>query len=282
MKTFRLVLITIASCVLVSGGVHAQWLNYPTPGIPRLPDGKPNLRAPASRTAEGRPDLSGIWQVVNPAPQPRTPRKDFFYDLAMELNARDVVMTPWAQAIQEQRERRDHVDDPWGYCLAPGAPRINVINAPFKIIQTPSVTAMLFSLDTGPTFRQILTDGRPLPDDPEPTWLGYSVGTWQGDTLVITTAGFRDGGWLDTQKGRPHSDALQVTERVRRPSFGTLEAQITIDDPKAYVKPWTLTVPFRLQPDVELLEGSCEGHAKTLEHRNIAPPLPEPPSPRLP
>jgi hypothetical protein len=143
-------------------------------------------------------------------------------------------------------------------------PRIDVAppNA-IKILQTPPVTALLYDLDTGPTFRQVHTDGRPLPDNPEPTWLGYSIGHWDGDVLVVESAGFRDGGWIDTQRARPHSDALRVTERLRRLNVGRMEMTITIDDPKAFVKPWTVRVPFRLIADSELLEGSCEGHVKT-------------------
>lgn len=256
-----------------SAGAHAQWLNYPTPGIPRLPDGTPNLGAPTPRAADGKPDFTGIWTKDTPGVL------DYFYDLAKDLRPSDVVMTPWAQAIAQQRESRNHIDDPWGYCTAPpGVPRINVSLAPFKILHTAAVTALLYDLDTGPVFRQLHTDGRPLPENPEPTWLGYSIGRWDDDALVVTTAGFRDGGWLDTQKGRPHSDALRVTERIRRPSFGRMEMEITIDDPKAFAKPWVVTVPFRLVADSELLEGSCDSHQKTLEHRRITPAPPEPPS----
>jgi len=253
----------------------AQWLNYPTPGLPRLPDGKPNLAAAALRTADGRPDLSGIW-IKDAA------TLDYFYDLAKGLKPGDVVMTPWAEAIARQREERNHIDDPWGYCLAPpGVPRIDVSPpSAFKIVQTPALLALLYDLDTNPTFRQIHTDGRPLPANPEPTWLGYSIGRWDGDDLVVTTAGFRDGGWLDTQRGRPHSDALRVTERLRRTTIGHMDMAITIDDPKAFQKPWTVTVPFRLVADSELLEGSCESHERTTEHRKLAPAPPEPPSPR--
>jgi hypothetical protein len=269
----------LTGCLLAcSTMVSAQWLNYPTPGIPRLPDGKPNLTAPTPKTADGKPDLSGIW--TKDAPNPL----DYFYDLAKDLKPDDVIMTPWAQGIAKQREARNHVDDPWGYCLVPpGVPRIDVAppNA-IKILQTPPVTALLYDLDTGPTFRQVHTDGRPLPDNPEPTWLGYSVGRWEGDVLVVESSGFRDGGWIDTQRARPHSDAMHVTERIHRTNVGRMEMTITIDDPKAFVKPWTVRVPFRLLVDTELLEGSCEGHQKTLEHRRIDPAPAEPPSGPLP
>jgi hypothetical protein len=275
MPALRAAWTTIAFVALAVLPAGAQWLNYPTPGLPRLPDGKPNLAAAALRTADGRPDLSGIW-IKDAA------TLDYFYDLAKGLKPGDVVMTPWAEAIARQREERNHIDDPWGYCLAPpGVPRIDVSPpSAFKIVQTPALLALLYDLDTNPTFRQIHTDGRPLPKDPEPTWLGYSIGRWDGDDLVVTTAGFRDGGWLDTQRGRPHSDALRVTERLRRTTIGHMDMAITIDDPKAFQKPWTVTVPFRLVADSELLEGSCESHARTTEHRTLAPPPPEPHSPR--
>jgi hypothetical protein len=267
-------LVALVALEASSSAAHAQWLRYPTPGIPRLPGGQPNLSASAPKTADGKPDLSGIWTKDTPN------FLDYFYDLAKDLKPGDVVMTPWAAAIAAQREGRNHIDDPWGYCAAPpGVPRINV-SAGFKILQTPTVIAMLYELDTGPVFRQVLMDGRPLPQNPEPTRLGYSVGQWDGDALVISTSGFRDGGWIDTQKARPHSDALRVTERLTRQTFGQLTMLITIDDPKAFVKPWTVRVPFRLIADSELLEGSCDGHEKTMEHRRIDPQPPEPPSPR--
>ena len=271
----RSALTALVLATLVASPARAQWLNYPTPGLPRLPDGKPDLAAAPARTANGKPDLSGIW--IKDAGT-----LDYFYDLAKGLPPGAVVMTPWAESIARQRESRNHIDDPWGYCLAPpGVPRINVSPpSAFKIVQTPTLLALLYDLDTNPTFRQIHTDGRPLPTDPEPTWLGYSIGRWEGDELVVTTAGFRDGGWLDTQRGRPHSDALRVTERLRRRSIGRLDMAITIDDPKAFEKPWTVTVPFRLVADSELLEGSCEGHQRTLDHRHLDAPPAEPQSPR--
>jgi hypothetical protein len=277
MTAARWALSAIVFALLAPATAGAQWLNYPTPGLPRLPDGKPNLAAPPSRTADGRLDLSGIW-IKDAA------TLDYFYDLAKDLPPGSVVMTPWAQALARQRESRNHIDDPWGYCTAPpGVPRINVSPpGAFKIVQTAAVLALLYDLDTNPTFRQVHTDGRPLPKEPEPTWLGYSIGRWEGDDLVVTSAGFRDGGWLDTRIGRPHSDALRVTERLRRRSIGRMEMSVTIDDPKAFQKPWTVTVPFRLVADSELLEGSCESHGRTIEHRRADPAPPEPPSPRVP
>jgi hypothetical protein len=257
----------------------AQWLEYRTPGIPRTADGKPDLTAPAPKLAGGTPDLSGIWaaecSIYN---GDRCFVQSLFFDLAKSLDPGDVQMTPWASAIAAQRESRNHVDDPYGYCLPPGVPRINFAGGPFKFLQTPGVTAILYETLVGMIFRQVFTDGRPLPEVSERTWLGYSVGRWEGDTLVVETSGFRDGGWLDTAKGRPHSDALRVTERFRRTDFGHMDLSVTIDDPKAFTKPWTITAPLLLQPDTELIEAFCDEHEKTMEHRRIAPPPPEPPS----
>jgi hypothetical protein len=273
--------VAFATIGLLSPGLQAQWLNYPTPGTPRLPDGKPNLAAPAPRTSDGRPDLSGIW-AAECAIYGRDScfTRSLFFDLAKDLNAEDVSMTPWAAQIQEQRERRNHVDDPYGYCLPPGTPRINFGGGPFRILHTPHITVLLYETLVGMTFRQVFTDGRALPEVTEPTWLGYSIGRWDGDVFVVETTGFRDGGWLDTRKGRPHSDALHVTERFRRSDFGHLELTITIDDRKAFVKPWTIKAPLILLPDTELVEAFCDGHDRTMTHRDVQP-APEPPSPPL-
>jgi hypothetical protein len=281
--TARLTWVTIAVSLLLAGTSSAQWLNYPTPGIPRLPDGKPNLSAPAPRTADGTPDLSGIWAVECAIyGSDACFIRSVFFDLAKDLKPGDVEMTPWAAAIQRQREGRNHIDDPYGYCLPPGAPRIDYAGGPFKILQTPQVTAFLHETLVGMIFRQVFTDGRPLPAVSESTWLGYSIGRWDGDTFVVQSNGFRDGGWLDTLKARPHSDALRLTERFRRTDVGHMELTVTIDDPKAYVKPWTVKAALNLLPDTELLEAFCDGHDKTMEHRRIAPPPAEPPSAVIP
>jgi hypothetical protein len=264
--------VLVIAALLISANVHAQWLNYPTPGIPRLPDGKPNRSAPAPKLPDGKPDLSGIWQGWGP--------RGFFFDLAKDLPPSDVQMTPWAAGIQAQRERRDHVDDPLGFCMPPGVPRIDSVDQ-FKIIQTPAETIFLHEAQVGMMFRQIFTDGRGLPADPEPAWLGYSIGRWDGDAFVVDTTGLRDRGWLDTRKAHPHSDALHVVERFRRLDFGHLELVITIDDPKAYVKPWTAKTVLPLLADTELLESFCDSHQQTIEHRSVEPAPPEPPSPPL-
>lgn len=272
MRSRRTALATMVALLLVSAVTGAQWLNHPSPGIPRLPDGMPNLLAPAPRSADGRPDVSGIWTVGH---------LDYFQDLAKGLKPGDVVLTPWAAAVRKQRLDRDHVDDPYGFCLPLGVPRINV-RSPFKIVHTPPLTLFLHETFVGMMFRQVFTDGRPLPkaEESEPTWLGYSVGRWDGETFVVESTGFRDGGWLSAREAYPNSDALHVTERFRRTDFGHMDMTITIDDPKAYVKPWTNRITLLLQPDTELLEAFCGNQLAIMKHWINDPPPPEPSSPR--
>jgi hypothetical protein len=273
---------TLFAALLLVSPLPGQWLNYPTPGIPRTKDGKPNLSAPAPRTADGKPDLSGVWAAeCGIYGRDACFTRGWFFDMAKDLKPGEVEMTPWATLIQMQRENRSHVDDPYGYCMPPGVPRIDFGGGLFKILYTRDVTAFLYETLVGMIFRQVFTDGRPLPPALNPSWLGYSVGRWDGDTFIVDTSGFRDGGWLDTQKGHPNSDALRVTERFRRKDFGHMELAITINDPKAYVKPWTMNANLNLLPDTELIEAFCDDHEKTMEHRRIAPAQPEPPSPPL-
>ncbi len=279
MKT-RFTRLAALACLLPAGALRAQWLNYPTPGIPRLADGKPDLSAPAPKRPDGKPDLSGVWAVeCNVYGRDACFTQSIFFDLTKDMKPEDVEMTPWAAGIAAARQSRNHVDDPYGFCMPPGFPRIDYAGGPFKVLVTPGVTAFLYETLVGLMFRQVFTDGRPLPQVSDPSWLGYSVGRWEGDTFVVDTVGLKDGGWLDTLKGHPSSDALQVTERFRRTDFGHMDLAITIDDPKAYRKPWTARTAVFLQPDTELLEAFCDNHQKTMEHRVVTP-VAEPPSPR--
>ena len=231
----------IVGCVLLAVSVApaaAQWINHPTPGIPRTKDGKPNLNAPAPRTADRKPDLSGMWNVDG---------------LGVMASVTDVEMLPWAQALYKERLETYGHDDPASNCL-PEGPRTGLLGLdPLRIVQTPNLIVILY--EAGPV-RQIFLDGRPHPKDPTPTWMGYSVGRWEGDTLVVETTGFNDRTWLDIS-GHPHSDALHVTERFRRTSFGTMQLTITYTDPKAYTKPFTVTLPVLYQADSDLLETVC-------------------------
>jgi len=235
-----------------AGALPAQWINYKTPGVPRTPDGKINLSAAAQRTPDGKPDLEGVWESAN----------GYFQDLARDLKPGDVDMLPWAKTLQAERESRDHRDDPLAQCMPPGVPRINMTAGtathPFKIVQTPRLVILLYETSVNSTFRRVFLDGRSLPQDPEPSWLGYSVGRWEGDTLVVETTGFNGRDWVDTSKGHPQTDAGRVTERFKRLDIGRLEIDITIDDPKAYTKPWSARVPFHLLPDTDLIETYCE------------------------
>ena len=235
----------------------AQWINFPSAGIPLTANKKPDMSAPVPRTSSGKPDFSGIWQAQD---------QTYFRDLAAGLSPDDVVMTPWAQAIQRERERRDHEDDPLARCLPMGVPRVNTNGLfPFKIVQTPSLIAILYE-QLG-AFRQVFLDGRKLDRDPNPSWLGYSTGSWDGDTLVIDTSGFNDQTWLDL-KGRPASEMLHVRERFHRISFGNMELQVTIEDPKVFTKPWTTTTQkMHLLLNTDILEFTCNENEKDLQHR---------------
>jgi hypothetical protein len=269
----HVLLASIASC-LVTVAAYAQWPEVKTPDIPRLANGKPDLSAPPLRTADGHPDLSGVWDVGN---------MTYFHDLAKGTKPGEVQLTPWAAAVQKQRRDRNHVDDPYGYCLPLGVPRIDT-RSPFKILQTPKLTVMLHESYVGMIFRQVFTDGRPLPklEEVDPTWLGYSIGRWEGDMFVVESIGFRDRGWLSAERAYPNSDALHVIERFKRTSIGHMDLIVTIDDPKAFVKPWTNTIPLTLVPDSELIEAFCDNQMLRLQHWDIPAMPPEPPSPNLP
>jgi len=242
----------IIVCV-ISRPLVAQWLNYPTPGIPRLADGKPSLAAPAPRTPDGKPDLGGIWGLPCPignavqggfAGQPTVhcateiaiPPE--FGNIGQSIKD-GLPYQPWAAELVKKTRAANRPNDPMSRCLPPGIVRLEVFPLFRKMIQVPGLLVILNEQNA--SYRQIFTDGRPLPVDPNPSWNGYSSGKWEGDTLVVQTIGFRDGLWLDTG-GSPLTDAARVTERLRRVNYGTLEIELTIDDPKAYTKPWTIKV----------------------------------------
>jgi len=237
---------------LIASSSAAQWLDLPTPGIPRTPDGKPNLTAPAPKTRDGKPDLSGMWHRES----------DHYYNnAAADLKPADIK--PWAQALYQRRSADFQKDSMEAQCLPLGPAAVTTSDA-VKFIQTPSLIVILFE---DLTYRQIHMDGRKLPKDPNPSWMGYSVGRWDGDTLVVETSGFTDRAWLDYD-GHPHTEALRLTERYRRRDFGHLDVTVTFDDPGAYEKPWTLSVPMELFPDTELLEAVCEND-KSREHTPV-------------
>ncbi len=244
----------LAGVLMTGAPVTAQWLNYPTAGIPRLADGKPNLTAPAPRTADGKPDLYGIWE----------PTPKYLRNIASDLKPEDVPLQPWADAVYKERLTGARArEEPDANCLPQGVPKIDAAPAPYKFINTPTGIAVLYEAFT--QWRQIFTDGRPPLRDPNPTWFGYSIGRWEGDTLVVDTTGFNGKGWLD-QVGHPTTDALHVTERFRRLNVGEMELRITIDDPKAYTKPWDVTEKLLLLVDSELIEFVCHENNRDLEH----------------
>jgi len=238
-----------ANLVLIVGGasvlVAAQWPNHQTPGIPRTREGKSDVSGPAPRSADGKPDLSGVWRVRQGA-----------YLIHATADLKPEEMLPWAAAIYKQRADEFRRDTDGIKCLPPG-PKAGVsgLGFPMKIVQTPRLVVILYEYQT--IYRQIFTDGRALPVDPNPTWMGYSVGRWDGDTLVVTTAGYNDRTSLDLG-GHPHSEALSMTERFHRRDVGHIDVEVTFDDPKAYKRSWTLPVELNLMPDDELIEYVCE------------------------
>jgi hypothetical protein len=228
-----------------------QWVHYPTPGIPRTKDGKPNLSAPTPRTREGKPDFSGIWA----APDGR-----YLENLAAD--GVEVSMQPWAAKLFQERQENEGRDRPSNQCLPHSVTDFDAHFTPKKLVQTPGGLIMLF--EAYHSWRQIFTDGRPLPEERDPAWYGYSVGKWEGDTLAVETVGLSEKTWLD-DRGHPHSDALRILERFRRPDFGHMQVEVTINDPKAYTKPWTVKIPWEFVADTELLDWVCENN-KDPEH----------------
>ncbi len=228
----------------------AQWLNYPDSHIPRTADGKPNLKAPVPKLPGGMPDFSGIW---------RAPTGKYLENLGAD--GIEIQMQPWADRLYQERQENEYKDRPGGHCLPHSVTDFDGHFTPRKIIQQPGLIVMLF--ESYHSYRQIFTDGRPLPEERDPAWFGYSVGKWEGDTLVVDTVGVNEKTWLD-DSGHPHSDALHIIERFRRPDFAHMEVQVTIDDPKAYKKPWTARIGWELMPDTELLDWVCENEKDVL------------------
>src|SRR6202521_5780139 len=266
-------------CALLSTGAQAQWLNYSTPGVPRMRDGKPNLAAPAPRTANGKPDLSGVWHVH---PTSLAEMKRLYGEKAdvvnvpgMELDtiskyAINILVdfkpeeSPIRPAAVEILKRRLPSEFPDTNCLPAGIPPAGLVSEPVKIVQSPGLIVMLYESEDG--HRQIYTDGRKLPKEiAQPAWLGYSVGRWERDTLVVESAGFNDKSWLDVI-GHPHSEALRVVERYRRRDFGHMDVEMTFDDPQMYTKPFTLKVTDDLLADSDLFESFCNENEKDRPH----------------
>ena len=277
MKPLLRALGSIAISAAISPSLSAQWPPYPTAGVPKTPAGKPDLTAPAPRTADGKPDLSGIWirgdgqlgpagggTLAGPAPSFSIgPPVTTFRDVGANVKE-GLPLKPWAADLVKTRRAGNSKDNPDAHCLPMGLMQFHNHGQPRKMIQTPGLMLIVYEANYG--LRYIFTDGRTVPDrDPQPWWYGYSIGRWEGDTLVVNTTGFRDDGWLDII-GNPLTDAAKLTERFRRPNYGTLEIDVTIDDPKAYTKPWTVRVNQRIMLDSELMEFICLENQKFVSY----------------
>ena len=297
MKSIATIVAAVA-VIAASPTLLAQWPRHEIAGVPKGPDGTPNLDAPTPRTADGKPDLSGVWAIIpcidcpaggrggaagqgrgaNAAPAAQetgdtaTPggrgrgaagaapgggrgqQRASFGNIGGDV-PEGAPYQPWAADLVKKRMADNSKDNPDANCLPMGIAQLNAHPYPRKIIQTPSEILLIYE-GSGTTVREVFLDGRTPPKDPEPWWNGYSVGRWEGDTLVVETSGFMDEGWLDV-RGSPLTSAGKVTERFRRPRYGYLELEETIDDPKAYTKPFSAKLYYRISTDTQLIEFVC-------------------------
>jgi hypothetical protein len=238
------VAVTVVLMLLLSLTANAQWVNYPTPGTPRLPNGNPNLSAPVPHTPDGKPDLSGVWRGAGPI---------YRFNIAQDLKTEDVQ--PWAEELFLNRVRDNRKDSPLAKCMPVSIPFHNFFNLT-RIVQTPGLMVILYESPNSP-HRTVYTDGRELPKDPNPSFFGYSVGRWEGDTFVVTSSGFNDLGWLDSS-GHPQTESLRIVERMRRRDFGHMDFEMIIDDPKVFTHPFSIKTERLLAADTDLLEDFCE------------------------
>ena len=269
MRTAVLGTVLMVAIGLAAPG-YGQWIKHPTEGVPRNADGTPNLKAPAPRLPDGKPDFSGIWHAGNP----NRCVPGGFIQCGTEIGGSPLggnlgrnlpdglPYQPWAAKLAKERLADDSRDDPHVRCLPDNPPRAWTLPHLTKAVHTPKLLVLLYEVNA--MYRQIFIDGRSLPVDPNPGWNGYSVAHWEGDTLVVETAGFRDGLWID-MGGSPMSDAAKMTERIRRPDFGTLELEITIVDPKTYTRPFTVNLTQNLEVDTELIDEFCLENEKSYE-----------------
>jgi hypothetical protein len=249
----------VVPAMLFAAPLKAQWPDYPTPGTPRTSSGEPDLAAPAPRTAEGRVDFTGIWErAVTPSEAVQSgeaPPVATFFDIGSNIEG-GPPFTPWARELRAERMAAGMAGNPDAHCLPMGHMQFHLHPQPRKIVQTRDVIVILYEGNAG--IRQIFLDGRALPD-PEglwPWWYGYSVGRWDGDTLVVETIGFRDDVWLDVN-GSPLTSGGRIIERFRRPGFGRMEIDVTIEDPRSYTEPFTVRVEHQILLDSELIEFVC-------------------------
>jgi hypothetical protein len=259
MSGTRRILIMVVSHALA---IQAQWLDFPTAGIPRTADGEPDLTGRTPRTADGKPDFSGLWEpragAVTALGESLAPE---FLDIGVNREE-PLPYQPWALELRKSRQANYGKDDPSARCLPLGLIHMHASLVPRKMLQLPELLVILYERNVD--YRQIFIDGRLLPVDPNPSFNGYSTANWNGDTLVVETTGFRDDIWLDAA-GNPLTNAAKITERFRRPNYGNLEITVTVDDPKAYTAPWTVELHQTIKLNTDLLEYFCENE-KSLSH----------------
>ena len=266
MKPAVKILAAAAFCAALSMTVFAQWPDYRWLPVPTLPDGKPDMNAPAPRTADGKPDFSGTWRGFNPAagrrgapppppPPPGTLPITNFRDIQAGFPG-GLPLTPYAKDLLAKHVARNSKDNPEANCLPMGNMQFWSQGFPRKFVHTPKLLVILYEASAG--LRQIYIDGRPLPKpgDPQPYFYGYSSGHWDGDTLVVESNNFRDDGWLDIV-GTPTTDQLKMTERFTRVNYGRMNIDITVEDPKAFTKPWTVRHVQEIMPDADIIEFIC-------------------------
>jgi hypothetical protein len=271
-RWLKAVPVVLVGAVVLTAPIAAQWLNYPTPGMPRKADGKVDMAAAAPKLADGKPDLSGTWTSdevdprrpgVPPDPHDATTSRRMI-NLGIELKG-GLPYQPWAAALAKQRTANQAKDDPHVKCFPDNFLRAYGTPHLLKFVHSPNLLVVLNEWNAG--FRQVFTDARPLPKDPNPSWQGYSSAKWEGDALVIDTIGVRDDTWIDWN-GSVITEAAKVRERIRRPDFGHLEIEVTVDDPKAYTKPFTVMIKERMIADTELIEEICLENEQDLKHMN--------------
>ena len=280
-ELMRSALVLVVCCLFVTVA-QAQWLNYPAPGVPRTKDGKVNLTAPMPKTPDGKPDLSGVWHVQptglaemkrlfgNDVDVVQVPGMEvdtiskYAISVFMDFKPGEApVQKHVAEALASHQKRSDSGLDNLTRCLPASIPLATLLSEVTKIVQTPGLTLVMHEIDNAT--RQIYTDGRPHPKDPNPSWLGYSTGRWENDTLVVETVGFNGKAPLDIS-GSPRSESMRITERYRRRDVGHLDVAITFDDPVNYTKPFTINVTHELQPDTDILEYFCNENEKDRAH----------------
>ena len=272
MPRFTLFALAVSTVFVLSATPSGQWLKYPTAGVPKTADGKPNISAPTPRMPDGKPDFSGLWltadtfcnQAQNPealvcGPELPMGRAGINFGIGIPGG---LPYQPWLAALVKKRTAENSKDDPHVRCLPDTFLRAYSLPHLLKFVQVPGLLLMLNEMNAG--YRQVFTDGRPLPVDPTPSWQGYSSGKWEGDTLVVDSIGFRDDLWIDWN-GSVINSAAKVQERIKRPDYGHLEVGVTVDDPTAYTKPWSATLHQRIALNTELVDEICLENEKSMQ-----------------